>query len=186
MNAYIEPLKGQLTELDSAILEQQDRISIVKCSTLKNATRIHTLLSAVSVPGNWGTFSCCCPPSACQATGEPSLAAVCRQRARQLRNLPSLLSAVSVPGNWGIFPRYCLPSACRATEEPSLATVSRQRAGQLRNLPSLLSAVIVPGNWDPEDTSPLCSGCMDMPGEVPILGVRHIGGLYLLKSKCLI
>ena len=49
MTAYIEPLKVTLTELDSNILEQQDRISILKCSILKNASRTQTLLSAVSV-----------------------------------------------------------------------------------------------------------------------------------------
>ncbi|KAF2353644.1 hypothetical protein FHG87_015603 [Trinorchestia longiramus] len=49
MAACIEPLTAQLLELDAAILEQQDRISVVKCSTLKNNDRIHSLLSAVSL-----------------------------------------------------------------------------------------------------------------------------------------
>ncbi|XP_018014479.1 TRAF3-interacting protein 1-like [Hyalella azteca] len=49
MASAIEPLTVQLKELDAAILEQQDRISIVKCSVLRNNDRIHSLLSAVSL-----------------------------------------------------------------------------------------------------------------------------------------
>ena len=45
----LEPLKAQLEEMESAITDQQDRISAIKSNILRNEDKISRLLAGVNL-----------------------------------------------------------------------------------------------------------------------------------------